>query len=174
MPKGKDTSVILNINKNSLSQIHRTEVGYNNVICKWASDYAIENNYCYIPFGMECEENIEVTKRQVLNIPEHIKRIVVPVGSGMNFISIVNGLEEYGMTDKTVLGVSVSKDVTKTINKYLNAPNINYEIVKSESDYHKEAEEYTIEGVELDRIYEAKCLPYIEPGDCLWIVGKRI
>lgn len=92
----------------------------------------------------------------------------------MNFISIVNGLEEYGMTDKTVLGVSVGKDVTKTINKYLNAPNINYEIVKSESDYHKEAEEYTIEGVELDRIYEAKCLPYIEPGDCLWIVGKRI
>ena len=27
--------------------------------------------------------------------------------------------------------------------------------------------------LELDKVYEAKCLPYIERGDLLWVVGKR-
>lgn len=174
MPRGKDTSVILNINKNKLSELHRTRVGYNNVVCKWASDYAIENGFAYIPFGMECKENIDITMHQVRNIPKEVKRIVIPVGSGMSFTSVLNGLEKYGITDKKVLGVSVGKDVQKTLEKYLDAPNIDYEIVKSELDYYKEPKDFIIDGVELDKTYEAKCLPYIESNDCLWIVGKRL
>ena len=98
MPKGKDTSVILNINKNKLSTIHRTKIGYNSVICKWSKDFATENNFYYIPFGMECFENIEITKHQVQNIPTNINRIVMPVGSGMSFISVLNGLQYYNKT----------------------------------------------------------------------------
>lgn len=92
----------------------------------------------------------------------------------MSFTSVLNGLEKYGITDKKVLGVSVGKDVQKTLEKYLDASNIDYEIVKSELDYYKEPKDFTIDGVELDKTYEAKCLPYIEPNDCLWIVGKRL
>ena len=55
-----------------------------------------------------------------------------------------------------------------------DAQNIDYEIVKSELDYYKEPKDFIIDGVELDKTYEAKCLPYIEPNDCLWIVGKRL
>ena len=174
MPKGKDTSVILNINKNDLSEIHRTKIGYNSVICKWSKDFAEENNFYYIPFGMECEENIEVTKHQVSNIPKEIARIVIPVGSGMSFISVLNGLECYNMHDIEVLGISVGKDITKNLDKYLKAPNIKYEIIKSELSYEKEAAEYMIGDVELDKIYEAKCLPYLKNGDLLWVVGKRL
>ena len=29
------------------------------------------------------------------------------------------------------------------------------------------------EGLVLDPVYEAKCLPYLEPGDVLWTVGVR-
>ena len=174
MPKGKDTSVILNINKNDLSEIHRTKIGYNSVICKWSYDYSVENNFCYIPFGMEREENIEVTKHQVVNIPKEVKRIVMPVGSGMSFISVANGLEYYNRTDIKILGVSVGKDVTKNIEKYLKAPNVKYTIVKSDLDYEKEAKIFNIGNVELDKIYEAKCLPFLRDGDLLWIVGKRL
>ena len=56
----------------------------------------------------------------------------------------------------------------------IDAQNIDYEIVKSELDYYKEPKDFIIDGVELDKTYEAKCLPYIEPNDCLWIVGKRL
>lgn len=174
MPQGKETSVIKNINQNNLSEIHRTKIGYNSVICKWSYDYAIENNYCYIPFGMECSENIEVTKHQVKNIPSEVKRIVMPIGSGMSFISVLNGLEYYNMTNIQVLGVSVGKDCSKNLEKYLKAPRIKYEIVKSNLNYDEEAKQYHIDNVELDKIYEAKCLPYLKENDLLWIVGKRL
>lgn len=38
-------------------------------------------------------------------------------------------------------------------------------------DEHRK--EYTIGNVELDKIYEAKCIPFLKEGDLLWIVGKR-
>lgn len=173
MPRGKETSVISNINKNKRSTIHRTKVGYNSVICKNARDYAETNNYFYIPFGMECEENIEVTKHQVVNIPKNIGRIVIPVGSGMSLISVLNGLEFYGMHSIEVLGIQVGKDPSKNLKKYLNAPNIKYTIIKSDLDYEQFAKEFVLQDVELDRIYEAKCIPYLKKGDLLWIVGKR-
>lgn len=51
IPRGKDISVILNINKNNLSELYRTRVGYNNIICKLTSDYAIKNGFRDISFG---------------------------------------------------------------------------------------------------------------------------
>lgn len=183
MPKGKETSVIEHINQNNLSTIFRTNAGYNNVICSYAKKYAEENNCFYIPFGMECQENIEITKHQVQNIPKEVKRIVMPVGSGMSFISVLSGLYYYKMYDKEIVGVSVGKDVTKNLKKYLpceyfgelfnNVQKIKYTIIKSELDYEEFAPVYNIGNVELDRVYEAKCLPYIKTGDLLWIVGKR-
>lgn len=173
MPKGKETSVIKTINNNYLSEIHRTKIGYNSVICKWSRDFSEENNYYYIPFGMECFNNIEITKHQVKNIPNQVKRIIIPVGSGMSFISVLNGLEYYKRTDIEVLGVSVGKDITKNIEKYLNAPNIKYTIVKSEVPYDKDIKDNILCGITLDKTYEAKCISYVKPNDMLWIVGIR-
>lgn len=66
MPKGKETSVITNINKNTHSQIIRCNAGYNNVLISSAIKYSQEHENCYyIPFGMEFKENIDVTKQQV-------------------------------------------------------------------------------------------------------------
>ena len=182
MPNGKDTSVINNINKNSLSKIYRTKVGYNSVICHHAKKFASENKFFYIPFGMECKENIEITKHQVLNIPKDVKRIVIPVGSGMSLISILEGLNYYKMYDKEVIGVSVGKDITNNLKKYLpqysnlfnNIEKVKFTIIKSTLSYDKMADEYIYNDLELDRIYEAKCLPYIKENDLLWVVGKRI
>lgn len=174
MPTGKETSVLRNISKNDHSILHRIPYGYNVVILKRAKEYCEEHKECfYIPFGMECEENIEVTKHQVQNIPSEVKRIVMPIGSGMSFISVLNGLEYYGRTDIEVLGVSVGKDIQENINKYLKASNIFYNIVKSDLSYEQASPNVFLEGVELDPIYESKCLPFIRKGDLLWIVGIR-
>jgi hypothetical protein len=40
-------------------------------------------------------------------------------------------------------------------------------------DYHKPAAAVTHCGLTLDPYYEAKCLPFMEPDDLLWIVGIR-
>ena len=68
MPNGKATSITDNIQLNKNSFIHRTKVGYNSVICSYAKKFASENDSFYIPFGMECVENIEITKHQKWNV----------------------------------------------------------------------------------------------------------
>lgn len=174
MPEGSDTSVIKHLRKNDLTVLHRVKAGYNNVICARAKEYAEKEQQCYIPFGMECKENVDLTKLQVANIPDNIKRIVIPVGSGMSFIAVMNGLYWFDREDIQVLGVSVGKDPSNNIKKYLKAPTIKYSIIKSDYNYEDQAEITSINGVNLDPIYESKCIPYLKDGDLLWVVGKRI
>ena len=59
-----------------------------------------------IPFGMNAEEAVKQTASQVALIPAEVKRIVVPVGSGMTLCGIMNGLYQHDW-DLPVVGVSV-------------------------------------------------------------------
>lgn len=173
MPFGGDTSVITNIKNNSHTEIIRVRPGYNNIIVARAREYA-ENRGCgYVPFGMECARNVEVTSEQVRNIPMECSRVVVPVGSGMSFSSIVTGMSKYGI-EKPLLGVRVGKDPTKIINEYAFGLDLmDYEIVESSVDYHEPVEAY-VGGYNLDPIYEAKCSEFLKRGDLLWVVGHRV
>lgn len=173
MPFGGDTSVITHIKNNSHTRIERIRPGYNNIIIARAREFA-ENRGCgYVPFGMECVRNVEVTSEQVKNIPEEVERIVIPVGSGMSFSSVVTGMTKYGI-NKPILGVRVGKDPTKIINEYaFGLEFTDYEIVESSVDYHTAVEEYVGE-YQLDPIYEGKCREFLRSGDLLWVVGKRI
>ena len=147
IPRGEETTVIKNISQNKNTTIERTKVGYNNVICSYAENCAKENNYCYIPFGMECLENIEITSKQVSNIPKEVKRIVMPVGSGMSFISVINGLNNEQRFDIEVLGVQVGKSPDKNIKKYMTKENkINYTIVQSDYAYDKHYKDNVFQG----------------------------
>ena len=148
--------------------------GYNSVIIKRAKDDAIANpEYTYIPFGMECWEAIEQTKYQVQNIPKGVKRIVVPVGSAMTLAGILNGLVEYKM-NIPVVGIVVGADPVKRLDHY--APIFwrkKCTLINSEDNYHLSRNNVYLDNILLDPIYEAKCLPYIKPGDLFWIVGIR-
>ena len=44
---------------------------------------------------------------------------------------------------------------------------------RSPLPYHKPAPRTNLAGLELDPYYEAKCLDFLEPGDLLWVVGRR-
>ncbi len=173
IPSGHDTPMIQQIKNNPHTTLIRTDVGYLSTIKKQSLDYANDNNYFYIPFALEDEITIEINKEQIQNIPDEVKRIVVPIGSGMNFISILKGLEEYNK-NIPVLGIQVGLDPTKNIQKFLGNTNIQYEIIKSELPYDKHPKEYKLGNISLNKTYEAKCLPYLKAGDLLWIIGKEL
>ena len=179
IPSGNDTYITLSIAQTNGATIHRTKVGYNNVLVSQSSLYAKENDYLYIPFGLECQDTIDINMHQVQNIPKDVKRIIVPCGSGMNMIAIIKGLEYYGMIDKEVVGVIVGKDPKNVFKKYIqndlfNRTLIKYSFEHYPFDYHYRPKEITIGNIELDEVYEEKCIPFIRENDLMWIVGKKI
>ncbi len=149
------------------------QAGYNSVIVARARAAAAEHGWTEIPFGMECAEAVEATAEQVANVPAEAQRLVVPVGSGMSLAGILHGLERAGR-QLPVVGVVVGANPTERLDKWAPAGwRQRVVLVPSGSDYSKPAATTSYAGVELDAHYEAKCLPHLEPGDLLWVVGIR-
>ena len=173
MPFGGDTSVITHLKQNKRTRLERVKPGYNNIIVARAREYAESMHYGYVPFGMECAANVEITSKQVINIPKEVKRIVIPVGSGMSFSSVITGMTRNDIY-KPVLGVRVGKDPMKIISEYAEGLMMHdYDIVDSWFDYHDSVEAW-VGDYQLDPIYEAKCFPFLQKGDLLWVVGRRL
>jgi len=136
---------------------------------------ALAPKWLEIPFGMEFPEAIQCTSQQVSNLPfQSIKRILLPVGSGMTLIGILTGLKQRGIKHIPVVGIIVGKDPVETINKW-----ISWEwqgmviLIQSPFDYYQKAPVTTWQGIPFDPIYEAKIIPYIEPYDLVWLIGHR-
>ena len=152
--------------------------GHNSVIVARAREDASRLGWVNIPFGMECKGAVAQTRKQAENVAEayaagEFSRLVVPVGSGMSLAGILHGLKDTGCKIP-VLGVVVGADPTKRLDKY--APKDWKRMVtlrKSGSDYHSPAGVTQLGDLQLDPIYEAKCIPHIQTGDCLWVVGVR-
>ena len=175
MPGSKEKTLVMeHIEMNKNTTLHYIlKGGYTNVLISRAKKFAEENGFYFINFGMEMEETIDIIGCQVENIPNYIKRVVMPIGSGMNFCAVVNGLERYHKDNVQVVGIYVGKDPMRTICKYTPMFNFkNHKVIKSEYRYEKELNE-TIGDVILDPIYEAKCKKYLCEGDLFWIVGRR-
>jgi hypothetical protein len=155
------------------AEVIQHKAGYNNVIIARAREDAARLGWRDIPFGMECHEAVRQTQGQVDNIPDDAKRLVVPVGSGMSLAGILTGLCRIGRS-LPVLGVIVGADPRKRLARYAPAGwRKMVTLVPSGLDYHDEAPRQSIAGLSLDPIYEAKCIPFLEPGDVLWVVGIR-
>lgn len=147
--------------------------GHNSVIISRARKDAKARGWREIPFGMECQEAVEQTRKQVANLPKGIKRLVVSVGSGMSLAGILWGLKDTGR-DIPVLGVQVGADPRKRLDKYAPPDWLDcVELVASDLDYHTHAPQTQLGTLTLDAVYEAKCLPFLKKGDLLWVVGIR-
>jgi len=156
------------------AEVVQHPAGYNNVIVARAHDDAVSRGWREIPFGMECEEAVRQTSRQVANLPAGARRLVVPVGSGMSLAGILHGLAAAGRDDIEVVGVVVGADPEKRLNRYAPAGWASrVSLVPSGLDYHAHAPATRIGEIDLDPVYEAKCLPFLMPGDLLWVVGRR-
>lgn len=131
-----------------------------------------------IPFGMEFQEAIQCTANQVSNLPlTQIRRIILPVGSGMTLIGILVGLKNMGITNIPIIGITVGKDPIDTISKWATKYSVDYQnmvkLIKSPLDYHKKSPITMWQGIPFDPIYESKIIPFIKPGDLIWLVGHR-
>jgi DNA modification methylase len=156
------------------AEIVQHRPGYNSVIVARARADAAERGWAEIPFGMECDEAVTQTRRQAANVPDGVSRIVMPVGSGMSAAGVLWGLIDAGRLDVPVVGVVVGADPTARLDRY--APpdwRDRLMLISSGSDYDAPATETALGHVDLDAHYEAKCLPFLRPGDLLWIVGIR-
>ena len=154
------------------AEIVQHKPGYNTVIIARARDAASSKGWTEIPFGMECQEAVTQTRRQVANIPPFVKRIVIPVGSGMSLCGLLWGLKDNNL-NIPVIGIKVGADPEKRLKEF--APP-DYEsmvqIIDSPLKYEKPAPN-RFGDLLVDPIYEAKCLPFLQEGDLFWIVGRR-
>jgi len=159
------------------AEVVQHPAGYNSVITARARDDAASLGWTLIPFGMECEEAVRATASQA-DLPPGVRRVIVPVGSGMTLAGILTGLARHA-SRTPVVGVSVGADPTARLQRW--APDYpGLEIVPPSSDYHAPApSRVSIGGADLvlDPHYEAKAAawlgPRLEPGDLLWVVGIR-
>lgn len=154
------------------AEIVRHSPGYNTVIIARAREDAAARGWREIPFGMECEEAVRQTAAQVGDWPDGVRRVVVPVGSGMSLAGVLAGLARAGR-DMPVLGVAVGADPTKRLDRFAPGWRSRCSLVRSRLDYHAAAPVDRLGDVVLDPIYEAKCLPFLVAGDLLWCVGIR-
>lgn len=153
------------------AKIIQHKPGHNSVIIARSRQYADKHQFYDIPFGMENRGAVLETSIQVANIPDEVKRIVMPVGSGMSMAGVLNGLVDTGR-DIPVLGVVVGADPTKRLDRFKPYMHNNYRLVNAGVDYHQYVHA-SVGGVMLDPVYEAKCVKFLEPGDLLWCVGIR-
>jgi 1-aminocyclopropane-1-carboxylate deaminase/D-cysteine desulfhydrase-like pyridoxal-dependent ACC family enzyme len=149
-----------------------------NIFAK-ARDDARERGWREIPFGMESDEAVQQTAAQayatVAKIREQgatVRRVVVPVGSGISLAGILRGFAEANFT-VPVVGIWVGKDPTKRLDRWAQ-PNWRdlCRLEQAGIDFRKPAPNARQGDVELDPIFEAKCLPSLEPGDLFWVVGS--
>lgn len=178
MPRGADTKTIKAIRTHEKTKLIRVNAGYNNVLASNAKRFCgLHFDTFYIPFGMEFMDAVLTTAEQVKNIPMDVTTIIVPVGSGINFCGIAHGIEKLNRKIHLV-GITVGKDPKNILEKYLPPFFNSYTLIKSQVDYGTEVD-YTVCGIELDKIYEAKCgsviSNYIKNAVpfCFWIVGKN-
>jgi 1-aminocyclopropane-1-carboxylate deaminase/D-cysteine desulfhydrase-like pyridoxal-dependent ACC family enzyme len=157
------------------AEIVQHKAGYNNVIIARAHEDAVINDWVEIPFGMECWEAVTQTRRQIANLPAEVTSIVVPIGSGMSLAGILHGLDDAGRKDMRVTGVWVGADPKDRLDEYAEGWRRRQRLIlcKAAGDYHTAAPDIELAGVLLDPYYEAKCIPFMEPGDLLWCVGIR-
>lgn len=171
VPSGAMTPELLAA-KAAGAELIQHHAGYNTVIVARAREDAEESGWIEVPYGMESDEAVEFTKPQVANLPD-CKRIVNSVGSGMTLAGILWGLVEQGR-DTPVIGVCVGHPPIERLERH--APpgwRDMVELIQHPTEYNEPARETLYGGVVLDPYYEAKCIDYLETGDCLWVSAIR-
>ncbi len=150
--------------------------GHNTVIKARARDDAAARGWVHVPYGMECAAAVQQTARQVLAtaaaLPPGVRRFVVPVGSGMSLAGVLVGMDAAGLR-LPVLGVAVGPRPEKRLDCWAPGWRRRATLADSGLPYFAEAPVQHVGAVQLDPVYEAKCVPFLREGDLFWVVGHR-
>ena len=130
-----------------------------------AVEQATKDNTLFVPLGLEFPTALEATADQCMNLPGNVRRIVVPVGSGQMFLGVVRGIKKYMNQPPDLIGVYVGKKPNLILPRWAT-------VAEAPFKFNQEVEE-VLDNLELDPVYEAKCIPFLKRGDLLWIVAHR-
>lgn len=178
--KTGEKNINLTIAQKEGAKIYGTKSGYTSVI----ESFARRNfsNAFFTNMGFASNEIIDANVGQVANIPLNLDYLVIPVGSAMNFISIIKGLDKYKNNVQKIVGVYVGKEPFKTVDKYIPkvfGTRLGYDVtlVKYDKPYSTWV---NVNNNFFDPIYEAKAYDWIinnldvaNSRILLWVVGRR-
>jgi 1-aminocyclopropane-1-carboxylate deaminase/D-cysteine desulfhydrase-like pyridoxal-dependent ACC family enzyme len=124
---------------------------------------------------------IQDTIDQCANIPEGVKRIIVPTGSGLTAAGVIIGLSRRGLggwphTGPIVVAVLTSPmtDHERILKLVGHEPNpVRLQTIDQSTPYDIPVVESLPDGTPLDCFYAAKAWKYVRDGDCLWPPGLR-
>lgn len=159
-------------------EVIQVRPGYRSVYMKKAREIAIELG----AVRWERDGAVEDTAYQVQGLPNNVKRIVVPVGSGLVAAGVLAGLaQRYYWTDIEVVGIAVSTmaDENAILAHATRAASGNKLPKYTHIGHHKQVGYDTPAfaklpgGRPLDPFYAAKAMPYLREGDLLWVTGCR-
>ena len=169
-------NINLSIAQKNGANLYGSPSGYTSVI----ESRAKKINAFPINMGFESEEIIEANLDQVKNLPLDLDYLVVPVGSAMNFLSIIKGLIRFNIKPRKIIGIYVGKKPFKTLRKYVSNDILTSMDVTIIQSPHKYTDEVNIDNYFFDPIYEAKVYEWIMKNIDLernkvlfWVIGKR-
>jgi hypothetical protein len=120
---------------------------------------------------------------QVRNLPDGVKRVIVPSGSGLAAAGVAGGLIGQDREDvQVVVGAVASQAMTTCVEKWVSeffcqdewpAEHFNIKHVEIKGSTNRPAFKELPDGTRLDPYYAAKMLPLLQEGDVLWVVGRR-
>ncbi len=151
--------------------VNQVKPGYLSNCRAQAAKYA---DFHGLPCGLVYDSAIDAVAAQVRSLLDTPPtRIVVASGGYVLLSGIVLGLRAYELPIP-VLSVSVGGShppMAHYLGKRVNDPLVEH--VSPDLPYEEAAQETQYDGVRLDPFYEAKCIPFLEPGDLLWNSGIR-
>ncbi len=177
VPKRKVRSDATNYAIKLGSEVNEIKPGYLSVIRKAARQKAIDLKQ-YVEWDRKAA--IQDTIDQCINIPENIKRIIVPTGSGLTAAGILIGVVRHKGPIKVVaIGTSPMADKAKILTLaakmkvQLKIPPDLLEFIGPTTPYDTPVIERLPDDTPLDPYYAAKTWKYMEKGDLLWPPGLR-
>jgi len=173
VPAAKELSPEIALAKATGAELVEHKPGYNTVIVARSKADAEALGWTLIPFGMECSEGVDQTRKQAQNLPwGTFERIVIVAGSGMNLAGVLWGMKDVGQ-NVPVVAVRVGADPTKRLDKYAPVDWRQTVDVVLPDEKYTETADMGWEGMTLDPHYEAKAVRFLQPGDLFWVVGCR-
>ena len=156
-------------------------------IIKRMKEIAKKESYFIGNFQVNLETSPEAVvgeiANQVENIPDNLEYLVVPVGSGLQYLGILKGISQFNKNIKNIYGICVGPsryaDIIDGIKRLqINAPK--FEVVCLEKNVYAKKCDVVYKNIRLDELYEAKVYNWLIKNvkdlnnTLFWNVGLRM
>jgi len=158
------------------AEVNEIKPGYSSVIRKHARQRAVDLK---VVIGWDRKLAVLDTAKQCENIPDGIKRIIVPTGSGLTAAGVLIGTWGRGIEIVAVLTSPMADraSIVKLASRYCPQVDLlglgKLEVILPTTPYDKHLIANLPDGTPLDPFYAAKAWHLAEEGDLFWPPGLR-